>query len=123
MRHLIPIMLLIGCETTQESWLPKSLTVASQSKDSHLSTALSPLQFSGTILILTGAALLFVSKGERGLIPLGLGVGLTVLMATLVSLLESEILSWVLIAGLVLSVVLAFQNYKEIRSWITSMRS
>ena len=73
-----------------------------------------------SILILTGAALLFVSRGTRGWIPVGLGVGLVALMAFLTTVLASQVMVYALVAGLILTVILAVLNFKEIRSWIKS---
>ena len=89
MRYLVPILLL-GCQTTQEGGISVPfLQAASEVPTTDLAHALSPLKFSGTILILTGSALLFVTQGRRGWIPIALGIGLTVLMAILASFVKS----------------------------------
>jgi hypothetical protein len=79
---------------------------------------LDPLKFSGTILILTGGGLLFVTRGNRGWIPVALGIALTVLMAILAKVLESQIFVFTLIAGLCVTAGVAALNFKEIRTWI-----
>ena len=122
MKYLIPILLL-GCQTTSESGVGQIFSTKSQEVESHLATSLAPLQFSGTILILTGAALLFVSRGVRGWIPVALGVALTITMAVLTRLLESEAVIYLLISTLLLAVIIAANNYTEIRKWIRSHHS
>lgn len=114
-------MALLACQSGgQGAWLPKLQTAQKSQQVSETMQALSPLQFSGTILILTGAGLLFVSRGSKGWIPVGLGVGLVALMAFLTTVLASQVMVYALVAGLILAVVIAVLNFKEIRSWIKS---
>ena len=123
MRYLVPILLL-GCQTTQEGGLSVPfLQAASEVPTTDLAHALSPLKFSGTILILTGSALLFVTQGRRGWIPIALGIGLTVLMAILASVLSSQMFIYSLIAVLCLTAAMAALNLKEFRLWIKYLRS
>tara|TARA_Y100001973_G_C5174758_1_gene321184 strand:+ start:225 stop:668 length:444 start_codon:yes stop_codon:yes gene_type:complete len=123
MRYLLPILLL-GCKTTQEGGLSVPfLQAASEVPNTDLAHALSPLKFSGTLLILTGSALLFATQGRRGWIPIALGIGLTVLMAILASVLSSQMFIYSLIAVLCLTAGIAALNLKEIRLWIKFMRS
>ena len=118
MRYLLPILVL-GCQSTQEGGLsiPFSKTIA-ESPSTEVAHALDPLKFSGTILILTGGALLFVTRGNRGWIPVALGIALTVLMAVLAKVLESQIFLFTMIAGLCVTAGVAALNFKEIRTWI-----
>ena len=117
MRYLLPILML-GCQTTQEGGLSlpfvKSIAEAPGTDMAH---ALSPLKFSGTILILTGSALLFITQGRKGWIPIALGVGLTILMATLATVLSSQLFIFTLIAGLCLTAAVAALNLKEFGLW------
>jgi hypothetical protein len=118
MRYLLPLLVL-GCQSTQEGGLSfpfaKALT---ESPSTEVANALDPLKFSGTILILTGGALLFVTRGNRGWIPVALGIALTVVMAVLAKVLESQIFVFTMIAGLCVTAGVAALNFKEIRTWI-----
>ena len=118
MRLLLPILML-GCKATQEGGLslPFAKSVI-ESPNSEVAHALSPLKFSGTILILTGGALLFVTRGNRGYIPVILGILLTVIMAVLAKVLESQVFVFTMITGLCISAAVAALNFKEIRTWI-----
>ena len=112
-------MALLACQSGgQGTWLPKLQTAQKTQQVSETMQALSPLQFSGTILILTGAGLLFVSRGSKGWIPVGLGVGLVALMAFLTTVLASQVMVYALVAGLILAVVIAVLNFKEIRTQV-----
>jgi hypothetical protein len=118
MRYFI-LILMLGCQATQEGGL--SLPFAKAAADSpnvEVAHTLSPLKFSGTILILTGGALLFVTRGNRGYIPVALGISLTVIMAVLAKVLESQIFIFTMITGLCISAAVAALNFKEIRTWI-----
>tara|TARA_R100001480_G_scaffold50852_2_gene64217 strand:+ start:1946 stop:2380 length:435 start_codon:yes stop_codon:yes gene_type:complete len=118
MRFLLPILML-GCQSTQEGGLSLPFAKAiSESPSNEVAHALDPLKFSGTILILTGGGLLFVTRGNRGWIPVALGIALTVVMAILAKVLESQIFVFTLIAGLCVTAGVAALNFKEIRTWI-----
>ena len=120
---LLASLPVLGCASTETGGiaLPSIASIGAGS-ESEVATALSPLRFSGTILILTGAALLFVSRGARGWIPIALGVGLTILLATIASLLNSETFVFLLIATLATVAVIAVFNFKEIRTWTSSLK-
>ena len=118
MKYLLPILVL-GCQSTQEGGLSLPFAKAiAESPSTEVAHALDPLKFSGTILILTGGGLLFVTRGNRGWIPVALGIALTVLMAILAKVLESQIFVFTLIAGLCVTAGVAALNFKEIRTWI-----
>lgn len=119
---VLSALLSASCQSGgQQAWLPKlQADKALTGPPAPIMEALSPLQFSGTILILTGAGLLFVSRGSKGWIPIGLGVGLVALMAFLTTVLASQVMVYALVAGLILAVVIAVLNFKEIRKWIKS---
>jgi len=118
MKYLLPILVL-GCQSTQEGGLSLPFAKAiAESPSTEVAHALDPLKFSGTILILTGGGLLFVTRGNRGWIPVALGIALTVVMAVLAKVLESQILVFTLIAGLCVTAGVADLNFKEIRTWI-----
>lgn len=118
MRFLLPILVL-GCQSTQEGGLSLPFAKAiAESPSNEVAHALDPLKFSGTILILTGGGLLFVTRGNRGWIPVALGIALTVVMAILAKVLESQIFVFTLIAGLCVTAGVAALNFKEIRTWI-----
>ena len=118
MRYLLPLLVL-GCQSTSGGGqsVPFAKAIA-ESPSTEVAHALDPLKFSGTILILTGGALLFVTRGNRGWIPVALGVALTVIMAVLAKVLESQIFVFTMIAGLCVTVGVAALNFKEIRTWI-----
>jgi hypothetical protein len=105
---VLSALLVAACQSGgQQTWLPKLQADKPLSgPPAQMMEALSPLQFSGTILILTGAALLFV--------------GLVALMAFLATVLASQVMVYALVAGLILAVVIAVLNFKEIRQWIKS---
>jgi|TARA_R100000084_G_C4649467_1_gene148821 hypothetical protein len=118
MKYLLPILVL-GCQSTQEGGLSLPFAKAiAESPSTEVAHALDPLKFSGTILILTGGGLLFVTRGNRGWIPVALGIALTVVMAVLAKVLESQIFVFTLIAGLCVTAGVAALNFKEIRTWI-----
>jgi hypothetical protein len=119
---VLSALLAAACQSGgQQTWLPKLQADKPLSgPPAQMMEALSPLQFSGTILILSGAGLLFVSRGSKGWIPIGLGVGLVALMAFLATVLASQVMVYALVAGLILAVVIAVFNFKEIRKWIKS---
>ncbi len=123
MRYLLPILML-GCQSTQGGGLsfPFAKAIA-ETPSTEVAHALDPLKFSGTILILTGGGLLFVTRGNRGWIPVALGIALTVLMAILAKVLESQIFVFTLIAGLCVTAGVAALNFKEIRTWIKLLPS
>ena len=126
MRYAVAILFLLGCQTTQEGsfTLPFASSVAVP--DTEMAKALSPLKFSGTILILTGAALLFITQGRRGWIPIVTGVALTILMAFLATVLSSQTFVYTTIAVLCLTAGIAAVNLKEFRTWskfLTSLPS
>jgi hypothetical protein len=117
MRYLLPILVL-GCQSTQEGGLSLPFAKAiAESPSTEVAHALDPLKFSGTILILTGGALLFITQGRKGWIPIALGVGLTILMAILATVLSSQVFIYTLIAGLCLTAAVAALNLKEFRLW------
>ena len=118
MKYLLPILVL-GCQSTQEGGLSLPFAKAiAESPSTEVAHALDPLKFSGTILILTGGGLLFVTRGNRGWIPVALGIALTVIMAVLAKVLESQIFVFTLIAGLCVTAGVAALNLKEIQTWI-----
>ena len=87
MRFLLPILML-GCQATQGGGLSSPFAKAiAETPSTDVAHALDPLKFSGTILILTGGGLLFVTRGNRGWIPVALGIALTVVMAILAKVL------------------------------------
>ena len=118
MRFWLPILLL-GCQATQDGGLslPFVKTIA-EAPSTEVAHALDPLKFSGTILILTGGGLLFVTRGNRGWIPVALGIALTVVLAVLAKVLESQVFVFTMIAGLCVTAGVAALNFKEIRTWI-----
>ena len=127
MIRLLPFLLaaspILGCKSTETGGLALPFVSVGDVPSQEVATALSPLRFSGTILILTGAALLFVSRGSRGWIPLLIGVGLTVVLATIASIMSSDLFIYLLVGSMAVVAVLAVSNFKELRSWISSLHS
>ena len=115
---LLAFLGLASCQATQEGSSYPFLQSVAESPPSEMAQALSPLRFSGTILILTGSVLLFVTQGRRGWIPILLGVGLTVLMAILATVLDSQIFIYSLMVLLCIVAAVAAWNLKEFRTWI-----
>ena len=122
MKYLLPILML-GCQSTQGGGLALPFVKAvAESPSTEVADALDPLKFSGTVLILTGSALLFITQGRKGWIPIALGVGLTILLATLATVLSSQVFIFTLIAGLCLTAGVAALNLKEFRLWNKYLR-
>ena len=122
---LLAALPVLGCASTETGGLafPGIASIGDVGGSEEVAAALSPLRFSGTILILTGAALLFVSRGARGWIPVGIGVALTIILATTAKLLESQVVMYLLLASLATVAAVAVLNFKEIRQWIHSFNS
>ena len=112
------ILLLLGCQTTGGGGLgftlPQMGLTPEQVSDPAIA-ALEPFRWAGGLCLMSGAVLLFISRGVKGWIPLLTGIGLIVLNVLLAEAL-TYLWTLVLIIGTVGVATLVFGiNLKDLK--------
>ena len=114
----VPLLLMLGCQTTGGGGLGFTLPQMGPSPEvvtDPAIAALEPFRWAGGLCLMSGAVLLFISRGVMGWIPLLTGVGLIVLNVLLAEAL-TYLWTLVLIIGTVGVATLVFGiNLKDLK--------
>ena len=114
----LPLLLMLGCQTTGGGGLGFTLPQLGPSAEAVTDpaiAALEPFRWAGGLCLMSGAVLLFISRGVKGWIPLLTGIGLIVLNVLLAEAL-TYLWTLVLIIGTVGVATLVFGiNLKDLK--------